>query len=100
MMKSSFSAFACAVLLGALIAPNLFPQTPNPAYIAAFPPVEKVLAAEQTADPDQTAAQQMAAFTWLMNMIVQMAGPRQFIRGAGGMTPDENNPRLAYNTAL
>lgn len=100
MMKSSFRAFACAVLLGALIAPNLFAQATNPSYIASFPSVEKVLAGEKTADPDQTVAQQMAAFTWLMNMIVQLAGPRQFIRGAGGMTADENNLRQAYNIAL
>ncbi len=88
---------AVAVLLVPLLAASLFAQTTNPSYIAEFPSVDKVLTGEKAADADTTAAQQMAAFTWLMDMIVQMAGPRQFTTG---FTPDENKLRQAYNTAL
>jgi hypothetical protein len=91
---------ASAVLLGALFAPGVFAQATNPSYIAEFPSVDKVMAGMKTADPDESAARQMATFTWLMNMILEMAGPRQFIRGAGGMTADENKVRQDYNTAL
>jgi hypothetical protein len=35
-----------------------------------------------------------------MQMILDMAGPRQFLRGPQGMTPDENGLRQTYNTAL
>jgi hypothetical protein len=99
-MKKSMRALACAIMVGASLAPNLLAQATNPSYIAEFPSVDKVMAGEKAADPDTTAAQQMGAFTWLMNMILQLAGPRQFISGPGGMTPDENNLRQAYNTAL
>ena len=58
------------------------------------------MAGMKTADPDKSSARQMAAFTWLMNMILEMPAPRQFIRGAGGMTADENKLRQDYNTAL
>jgi hypothetical protein len=96
-MKASPYALACALALTALFAPLLSAQATNPSYIAEFPSVDKVMAGEKVADADTTAAQQMAAFTWLVNMIVQMAGPRQFTTG---MTADENNLRAAYNTAL
>jgi hypothetical protein len=99
-MKKSMRALACAILVGASLAPNLLAQATNPSYIAEFPSVDKVMAGEKAADPDTTAEQQIAAFTWLQNMIVQLAGPRQFISGPGGMTPDEQNLRQAYNTAL
>jgi hypothetical protein len=74
---------ASVVLLGALFASNIFAQATNPFYIAEFPSVDRVMAGMKTADPDESATRQMAVFTWLMNMILEMAGPRQFIRGAG-----------------
>jgi hypothetical protein len=89
-----------AILIGALFAPGLAAQTTNPSYLAEFPSVDTVMNGMKTADPDETAARQMAAFTWLIQMILDMAGPRQFLRGPQGLTPDENNLRLAYNTAL
>ena len=90
-----------AILIGALLAPGLLAQDTNPPYLAEFPSVDSVMNGMKTADPDETAARQMAAFTWLAQMILDMAGPRQFERGPqGGLTPDENNLRLTYNTAL
>ncbi|MGA9061255.1 MAG: hypothetical protein WB341_06265 [Terracidiphilus sp.] len=89
-----------AILIGALLAPGLPAQATNPSYLAEFPSVDAVMNGMKTADPDETASRQMAAFTWLMQMILDMAGPRQFLRGPQGLTPDENNLRLAYNTAL
>jgi hypothetical protein len=91
---------AVTVLLVTLLGSNAFAQATNPAYLADFPSVEKVMTTMKTADPDETAARQMAAFTWLQEMILELAGPRQFLSGPGGMTPDENRLRLAYNTAL
>jgi hypothetical protein len=91
---------AFAVLLCALFAPNLSAQATNPSYLAEFPSVDKVMNGMKTADPDESAARQMAAFTWLTQMILDMSGPRQFQRGSQGLTADENNLRLAYNTAL
>lgn len=95
------AAIACMLIAGAALAPNAFAQATNPAYLAEFPSVDKVMQGMQTSDPDETAARQMGAFYWLMEMIVEMAGPRQFVRGpGGGFTADENKLRLDYNTAL
>ncbi len=99
-MKTSLCAVVAAVLLNALFASSLFAQGTNPSYLAEFPDADKVMNLMKTADPDESAARQMAAFTWLMQMILDMAGPRQFQRGAGGLTPDENKLRLVYSTAL
>jgi len=95
------AAIACVLLAGALMAPSVFAQATNPAYLAEFPSVDNVMQGMKTSDPDESAARQMAAFSWLMQMIVDMAGPRQFVRGpGGGFTADENKLRLDYNTAL
>jgi hypothetical protein len=91
---------AVAVVLVASFGSNAFAQTTNPAYLADFPSVDKVMTTMKTADPDETAARQMAAFTWLQQMILQLAGPRQFVRGPGGLTADENKLRQEYSTAL
>jgi hypothetical protein len=61
-MRNSLT-IAFAILLGAPIAPQVFPQTSNPPYIAERLSVDKVLKAMQTNDPDETAARHMAAFT-------------------------------------
>ena len=98
-MKLVF-AFLFGLLLSVLAVTSLFAQSANPSYIGEFPSVDKVMAGMKTADPAESEARQMASFYWLMNMIVEMAGPRQFIRGAGGMTDDENKLRQAYNTQL
>ncbi len=88
---------ASAFLFSGLFAPSLFGQATNPPYIAEMPPVDKVMKAMQTGDPDETAARQMAAFTQLKTMIEDMSGPRQYQRG--GLTPDETKMRQAYYTA-
>ncbi len=99
--RTLLSVILIGVLLTpALSGPALFAQTTNPRYLAEFPSVDAVMTGMKTADPDETAARQMAAFTWLMQMILDMAGPRQFMRGPQGLTPDEVNLRTTYNTAL
>jgi hypothetical protein len=97
-LMRSLAAMALAVTF---LSSHARAQAPNPSYLAEFPSAEKVMTAMATADPDETAARQMAAFTWLMQMIPELAGPRQFQRGpGGGFTPDENKLRQAYSNAL
>ena len=85
-----------SVLLVISFGSNAFAQATNPAYLADFPSVEKVMTTMSVPDPDETAARQMAAFNWLQEMILELAGPRQFLTGPGGMTPDENRLRQQY----
>ncbi len=97
-MAVSFAATAaCCVLLSTVFAPGLPAQTTQPPYIAEMPSVDRVAKALQTANPDETAGRQMAAFWELQQMILNMAGPRQYRRG--GLTADEQRVRQGYYTA-
>jgi len=77
--------------------PGLFAQTTTPPYIAEMPSVDKVMKAMQTGNADESAGRQIAAFWQLQQMILDLAGPRQYQRG--GLTPDELKARQAYYTA-
>ena len=76
-------AGVCPILLIVFVAASLFAQAASPSYIAEFPMVDKVMTGMKTADPDQTAARQMASHYWLMNMIVEMAARPAPIRRRG-----------------
>jgi hypothetical protein len=52
-----------AILIGAPLASGLSAQATNPPYLAEFPSVDAVMNGMKTADPDETASRQMAAFT-------------------------------------
>ncbi len=95
-------SFAATVLLVTplltLLGSRAFAQATNPAYLADFPSVDKVMTTMKTADPDESAARQMASFSWLQQMILELSGPRQVMKG--GLTPDETRLRQDYNTAL
>ncbi len=82
---------------GMVVAPGLRAQTTTPPYIAEMPSVDKVMKAMQTSNPDETAGRRIAAFWQLQQMILDMAGPRQYRRG--GLTSDEMKARQAYYTA-
>ncbi len=94
------SVIASAAVLGMLSAPSALAQATNPPYLADFPSVDKVMSGMKTADPAESGARQMAAFSWLMQILMQMSGPRQYLSGAAGLTADESKLRLAYNTAF
>lgn len=101
-MKISLGILAAsAVFVGliavGLLAPGVFAQATNPSYIAEFPPVDKVMKAMETGNPDETAGRQVAAFWQLQQMILDMAGPRQYQKG--GLTEAENKARQGYYAA-
>ena len=93
---SKLALASLAVLIGAFTASKLLAQATNPPYLAEFPSTDRVMQAVKTADPDETAARQMAAFQQLIKMIQDMAGPRIL---KSGYTPDENKFRTNYNAA-
>ena len=67
----------------------------DPAYLADWPAVERVLADHQGKDRADTLARQMAALHQLDRAIEEMAGPRRW----HGLTPDENRLRSHYGAA-
>jgi hypothetical protein len=96
-MKTSLRTVGAGALLSALLGASVFAQTTDPPYIAEFPAVDKVMKAMETADADETAGRQVAAFWQLQQMILDMAGPRQYQKG--GLTADENKVRQGYYAA-
>lgn len=96
-MKTPPRALVSAVLLSALLPSSVLPQATNPPYIAEFPAVDKVMKTMETGNPDETAGRQVAASWQLQQMILDMAGPRQFQKD--GLTPDENKVRQSYYAA-
>lgn len=68
----------------------------EPAYLADWPSVERVLADHQGADRSDTLARQMAALHQLSQSIDELAGPR---RWREGYTPDELRLRSLYEAA-
>jgi hypothetical protein len=95
-VKPKLALASLAVLFAAIAAADLFSQATNPPYLAEFPAVDKVAQAMKTADPDETAARQMAALQQLIKIVQDMAGPRIL---KSGYTPDENKFRTNYNAA-
>jgi hypothetical protein len=87
---------AATLLVTILFLTRLFAQAGPPAYLAEMPTVERVMQSMRTADPDETAARQMAAFTHLKNMVEKLAGPR-FPKNQ--LTPQENQLRQTYYAA-
>jgi hypothetical protein len=71
-------------------------QTTNPAYLADMPSIDRVKAQIQGKDPTDTAARQVAVFTYLQEYIKRIAynkDPR------ANFTPDEQRIYAAYWTA-
>jgi hypothetical protein len=91
------SHFRCALLaLSAVLAFSAAAQTTNPAYLADMPSVDRVKAQIQGKDPTDTAARQVAVFTYLQEYIKRIAynkDPR------ANFTPDEQRIYAAYWTA-
>jgi hypothetical protein len=96
-MKAALRTLASVALLNVLLAYSVFAQATNPPYIGEFPPVDKVMKAMETGDPDETVGRQVAALWQLQQMILDLAGPRQFQKD--GLTPDEQKARQAYYAA-
>jgi hypothetical protein len=96
-MKTSLRNVALAALLSVLLECSIFAQATNPPYIAEFPVVDKVMKAMETGNPDESTGRQVAALWQLQQMILDMAGPRQYQKD--GLTPDEQKARQAYYAA-
>ena len=60
-------------------------QATNPAYLAAFPSVDRVKQAMKVSDPRETAIRQIGALWQLEQIIRQLSGSREF----RGFLPDE-----------
>ena len=87
----------CVVLsLNVVLALSVTAQTTNPAYLADMPSVDRVKAQIQGKDATDTAARQVAVFTYLQEYIKRIAynkDPR------ANFTPDEQRIYAAYWTA-
>jgi len=78
------------------LALNTAAQTPNPAYLADMPSIDRVKAQIQGKDATDTAARQVAVFTYLQEYIKRIAynkDPR------ANFTPDEQRIYASYWTA-
>jgi hypothetical protein len=87
------------ILFGVLAISPQLAQATNPPYLAEMPSVERVLREVRTNDPKQTALLQLQALWELPEMIKEMSGPREYGRGANGLTPDEYRLIAMYNQA-
>ena len=82
-----------ALLIFAALSLSALAQTTNPAYLADMPSVDRVKAQIQGKDPTDTAARQVAVFTYLQEYIKRIAynkDPR------ANLTPDEQRTYAAY----
>ena len=91
--RSLCSALILAFMICAL---SIAAQTTNPAYLADMPAVDRVKAQIQGTDATDTAARQVAVFTYLQQYIQRMKNNRT-VRGP--YTPDEQRILTAYATA-
>lgn len=89
--RSFARCFCCIVLLA--LTSILAAQTPNPAYLADMPSVDRVKAQIQSTDPTDTAARQVAVLTYLQQYIQRIKDPH------AAYTPDEARVMGAYSTA-
>lgn len=64
-----------------------------------MPTVDRVMREVRTDDSKQTALLQMQALWELTEIIKELSGPREFGRGANGLTPDESRLVEMYNNA-
>lgn len=102
--KDSFRDAIVIALVAALSsvgrAPEATAQALNPPYLKDFPSVERVMREEQADEPHQTALLQLQAFWELGEIVKELSGPREFGRGANGLTPDESRLFQMYNNAF
>lgn len=93
----SFSRCArCLILLTLASTLALAAQTPNPAYLADMPSIDRVKAQIQGKDATDTAARQVAVFTYLQEYIKRINYNKN---ARGTFTPDEQRIYAAYWTA-
>jgi hypothetical protein len=90
LLRRCYRVLLLALCSFALSAPS---QTTNPAYLADMPSVDRVKAAIQGSDPTDTAARQVAVFTYLSQYIQRIKRP------SAPFTPDETRVKYAYDLA-
>lgn len=88
--------YRCLLLAVSLLAFSAIAQTTNPAYLADMPSVDRVKVQIQGTDATDTAARQVAVFTYLQQYVQRMKNNRT-VRGP--YTPDEQRVLTAYSTA-
>ena len=86
----------CALLLVLASCTFAAAQTTDPAYLADMPSVDRVKAQIQGTDPTDTAARQMAVFTYLQEYIKRIKYNKS---SRTPFTPDESRVMGAYSVA-